>query len=110
MGGFRCHLRLSHQEFLHPPPIPWDTPVHSRYCRVSISDREGSFDKCPLHLATFEARRNVSAENLCLRLALDSVGCGLPQALFVVGGGVPLFWFGSTTSLILSLFVIFRNC
>ena len=87
MGGFLCQLRLPHRGFLHPPPIPWDTPIHSRYCCVSISYREGSRDKCPLHLATFGDRRNVSAENLCLRFSLDSVGCGLPQALFDVGGG-----------------------
>ena len=108
MGGFRCPSLLPHQEFLHPLPIPWDTSVH--YCRISISDREGTWDKCDLHLATFGDRRNVSAGNLCLRLALDSVGCDLPQALLYAGGGEPRFWFGSTTSLVLLLLVTFRNC
>ena len=40
--------------------------------------------KCPLHLATFGASRNVSAENLLLRLVLDSVGCGLPESLLEI--------------------------
>ena len=45
-----------------------------------------------------------------LRLSLDIVDRGLPQALFDVGGGVPQFWFGSITFLNLFLFVTFRNC